>query len=138
MCLGIISSLELGVFFVVINYFCLSLYKILTYFNFNYIIYSGLLIFCCQNVATFTYLYNENHIGQSLLYCLLYDKQYDSHYLSVGSNKLPDHHLTFMVFLFHHTHSVQYLSITEVCALASFYPASSNIQNLPKPHPTMP
>ena len=31
----------------------------------------------------------------------------------------------------------QYLSITEEFALTSSYPASSNIQNLPMPHPTM-
>ena len=43
--------LKLGVFFVVINYISLSFMQIHTVFYFNYIIYSGLLIFCCQNVA---------------------------------------------------------------------------------------
>ena len=43
---------ELGVFIIVINYFCLSFMQIHTHFYINYIIYYGLLIFCCQNVAT--------------------------------------------------------------------------------------
>ena len=47
--------------------------QIHTYFYINYIIYYGLLIFCCQNVAAFIYLYNENHIEQSLSHYLLYD-----------------------------------------------------------------
>ena len=42
---------ELGVFFVALNYICLSFMQIHAIFYFNYIIYSGLLIFCCQNVA---------------------------------------------------------------------------------------
>ncbi|RKI38658.1 hypothetical protein D7V86_04105 [bacterium D16-51] len=41
-----------GVFFVVINYFYLSFMQIHAVFYFNYINYSGLLIFCCQNAAT--------------------------------------------------------------------------------------
>ena len=44
---------KLGVSFVVLNYISLSFMQIHTVFYFNYIIYSGLLIFCCQNVATF-------------------------------------------------------------------------------------
>ena len=44
---------ELGVSFVALNYINLSLMQIHTVFYFNYIIYSGLLVFCCQNVATF-------------------------------------------------------------------------------------
>ena len=44
--------LKLGVSFVALNYICLSFMQIHTVFYFNYIIYSGLLIFCCQNVAT--------------------------------------------------------------------------------------
>ena len=47
-----ISSLELGVFFVVLNCIYLSFMQIHALFYFNYTIYSGLLIFCCQNVAT--------------------------------------------------------------------------------------
>ncbi len=47
-----ISSLELGVFFVVANYICLSFVQIHAVFHFNYINYSGLLIFCCQNITT--------------------------------------------------------------------------------------
>ena len=43
---------ELGVFFVVFNYICLSFMQIHAHFYINYIIYYGLLIFCCQNVAT--------------------------------------------------------------------------------------
>ena len=43
---------KLGVFFVVLNYICLSFMQIHACFYFNYIIYYGLLIFCCQNVAT--------------------------------------------------------------------------------------
>ena len=46
-----IPLFELGVFFVVLNYFCLSFMQIHAYFYINYIIYNGLLIFCCQNVA---------------------------------------------------------------------------------------
>ena len=41
-----------GVFFVDINCICLSFVQIHACFYFNYIIYYGLLIFCCQNVAT--------------------------------------------------------------------------------------
>ncbi|RGC77132.1 hypothetical protein DW669_13130 [Lachnospiraceae bacterium AM25-17] len=44
---------KLGVSFVALNYISLSFMQIHTVFYFNYIIYSGLLIFCCQNVATF-------------------------------------------------------------------------------------
>ena len=43
---------KLGVFFVVLNCICLIFMRIHAIFYFNYIIYSGLLIFCCQNVAT--------------------------------------------------------------------------------------
>ncbi len=42
----------LGVFFVVLNCICLSFMQIHAHFYINYIIYYGLLIFCCQNVAT--------------------------------------------------------------------------------------
>ena len=45
-------SLELGVFFVVLNSICLSFMQIHARFYINYIIYYGLLIFCCQNIAT--------------------------------------------------------------------------------------
>ncbi len=45
-------SLELGVFFIALNYICLSFMQIHAHFYINYIIYYGLLIFCCQNVAT--------------------------------------------------------------------------------------
>ena len=44
--------LKLGVFFVIINYIYLSFVQIHAILYFNYINYSGLLIFCCQNVAT--------------------------------------------------------------------------------------
>ena len=44
---------KLGVSFAVLNYICLVLMQIHAYFYFNYICYSGLLIFCCQNVAIF-------------------------------------------------------------------------------------
>ena len=46
------ASFKLGVSFAVLNYICLSFMQIHASFYFNYIIYSGLLIFCCQNVAT--------------------------------------------------------------------------------------
>jgi hypothetical protein len=49
-CLSVLS--QLGVFFVALNYFYLSFMQIHTHFYINYIIYYGLLIFCCQNVAT--------------------------------------------------------------------------------------
>ncbi len=130
-------SLELGVSFVILNCIYLSFMQIHACFYINYIIYYGLLIFCCQNVAAFTYLYNENHIGQSLLYYPLYDRQYGSHHLSFCSNKLLIHRLTFPAFLFHHIHSDQYPSIAEEYALMFSYLASSNIQNLPMPHLTM-
>ncbi len=42
----------LGVSFVILNYIRLSFMQIHAYFYINYIIYYGLLIFCCQNVAT--------------------------------------------------------------------------------------
>lgn len=44
---------ELGVPFVVLNFICLSFMQIHAIFYFNYINYSGLLIFRCQNVATY-------------------------------------------------------------------------------------
>lgn len=43
---------ELGVSFAVLNYIYLSFMQIHATFYFNYINYSCLLIFCCQNVAT--------------------------------------------------------------------------------------
>ena len=43
---------SLGLFFVALNYICLSFMQIHAHFYINYIIYYGLLIFCCQNVAT--------------------------------------------------------------------------------------
>ena len=46
--------LPFGVFFVALNYISLGFIQIHTVFYFNYIIYSGLLIFCCQNVAANT------------------------------------------------------------------------------------
>ena len=49
---GLYPLLELGVSLVAINYICLSFVQIHAYFYINYIIYYGLLIFCCQNVAT--------------------------------------------------------------------------------------
>lgn len=52
LCPVIFKLLELGVSLVVINCICLSFMQIHTDFYFDYIIYSGLLIFCCQNVAT--------------------------------------------------------------------------------------
>lgn len=42
----------LGVFFAIINCICLVFVRIHTIFNFNYINYFDLLIFCCQSVAT--------------------------------------------------------------------------------------
>ena len=42
---------KLGVSFVALNCICLDFIQIHAVFYFNYIIYSGLLIFCCQNVA---------------------------------------------------------------------------------------
>jgi len=48
----IFRSFELGVFFVVVNFICLSFMYIHAFFYIKYIIYNGLLIFCCQNVAT--------------------------------------------------------------------------------------
>lgn len=48
---GFCPLLELGVPFVVLNYIYLSSMQMHTVFYFNYINYSGLLIFCCQSVA---------------------------------------------------------------------------------------
>ena len=45
---NIVFSLKFGVFFVDINYIYLSFMQIHTIFYFNYIIYSGLLIFCLK------------------------------------------------------------------------------------------
>ena len=42
---------EPGVFFVYFNCICLCFVQIHARFNFNYIIYYYLLIFCCQNAA---------------------------------------------------------------------------------------
>ncbi len=47
---GFYFSLELGVFLVSLNFICLSFVQIHACFYCNYIIYYGLLIFCCQNV----------------------------------------------------------------------------------------
>lgn len=44
--------LKLSVFFAILNYIYLSCVQIHAVFYFNYIIYYGLLIFRCQNVAT--------------------------------------------------------------------------------------
>ncbi len=43
------NSFPLGVFFVILNYICLSFMQIHTHFYINYIIYYGLLIFCCHS-----------------------------------------------------------------------------------------
>lgn len=51
--IGLLTGFIVGVSFVALNYINLSLMQIHTVFYFNYIIYSGLLVFCCQNVATF-------------------------------------------------------------------------------------
>ena len=51
--------LELGVSFVVLNYIYLSFMQIYAVFYFNYIIYSGLQMFCCQNDATSFTTLNE-------------------------------------------------------------------------------
>ena len=124
-------------FFAVINCICLIFMQIGAHFYINYIIYYGLLIFCCQDVATLTYLYNEDHIGQSLSHYPLSDKQYGLHHLYVGSNTLTNRHLIFPAYLFHHIYSDQYPLIAEEYALTFSYLASSNIQNLLMPHLTM-
>ena len=49
---GFTLLFELGVSFAVLNYIYLSFMQIHATFYFNYINYSCLLIFCCQNVAT--------------------------------------------------------------------------------------
>ena len=53
------QSLKLVVFFVALNCICLSFMQIHALFYFHYILYSGLLIFRCQNVATLTLSYFE-------------------------------------------------------------------------------
>lgn len=50
--------LKLSVFFVILNYIRLNFMQIHTRFYFNYIIYYGLLIFCCQNVAISIVVHN--------------------------------------------------------------------------------
>lgn len=57
-----LKSLKLGVPFVVSNYIYLSFVQIHALFYFNYIIYSGLLVFCCQYVARnlVTFQINQN------------------------------------------------------------------------------
>ena len=129
---------ELGVFFVFLNCICLIFIQIHAHFYINHIIYYDLLIFCCQNVAAFIYLYNENRTEQSLSYYLLYDKQYDLHHRFAGSNRMPNHHLIFPAFQFLRIHSGQYPSIAGEYVSMSFYLVLSNIQNLPTPHLTMP
>ena len=47
----VIGDFRLGVSFAILNYTCLGFIRIHTIFYFNYPNYSGLLIFCCQNVA---------------------------------------------------------------------------------------
>ena len=47
-----VYDVEKTVIFDVYEDICLSFMQIHALFYFNYIIYSGLLIFCCQNVAT--------------------------------------------------------------------------------------
>lgn len=63
--------------------------------------------------STFTYPYNETHVERFLSNYLLYDKQFNLHHLFAGSNMLPDHHLTFLVYQFRHPHPGQYPLITE-------------------------
>ena len=62
---GFCLLLKLGVSLVVINCICLSFMQIHTDFYFDYIIYSGLLIFCCQNVAINT-LWHNRQLNQSI------------------------------------------------------------------------
>ena len=52
--------LKLGVFFVIINYIYLSFVQIHAILYFNYINYSGLLIFCCQNVAAIYFSFTDS------------------------------------------------------------------------------
>ena len=54
-----IFLLELGVSFVVINYICLSFLQIHAVLYFNYIIYSGLLIFYFQNVTAICFFFTD-------------------------------------------------------------------------------
>lgn len=54
---NIISSLKLGVSLIILNCIYLSFLQIYAAFYFNYINYSGLLIFRCHNVAA-----NELHL----------------------------------------------------------------------------
>ena len=58
---GFYPLLELSVSLATLNCFCLSFMQIHASFYFNYIIYYGLLIFCCQNVAKLTVnpIYND-------------------------------------------------------------------------------
>ena len=57
---GFCLLLELGVSFDVINYICLSFMRIHADIYFNYISYFGLLIFCCQNVAISSYMFQNS------------------------------------------------------------------------------
>lgn len=53
---GFTLLFKLSVFFVVLNCICLYFIQFHATFYFNYINYSDLLIFCCQNVATLFFL----------------------------------------------------------------------------------
>ena len=57
---GFCLLFKLGVFLDVINYICLSFVCIHANIYFNYISYFGLLIFCCQNVAVSSYMFQNN------------------------------------------------------------------------------
>ena len=59
---GFCPLLELGVFLDIINYIYLSFVRIHANIYFNYISYLELLIFCCQNVATSSYMFQYSSL----------------------------------------------------------------------------
>jgi len=63
---GFSSLFELGVFFFFLKYIYLSFTQIHVVFYFNYIIYFGLLIFCCHNVANLYSLFTASVYTYSL------------------------------------------------------------------------
>ena len=82
---------KLGVSFATLNYICLSFMRIHAAFYFNYINYSGLLIFCCQNVATM-FLRGTTFLSELLfeLFLFSYHYEYPAHPYS-GLFRLVNH-----------------------------------------------
>ena len=106
----ILQLFKLGVFFVDINYFYLSFMQIHTIFYFNYINYSGLLIFCCQNVATSKKHFNLLYYLLSSAIPVILVSFFHTHLLILGFYFLY-YHIEFVYFAatLYHDILIQYL-----------------------------